>query len=1174
MARKNIGRVLSDGVVVLCVVTLLCAVNISVQAAIEGKAITYTISGSVPGLSGVTMNGLPNNPVTDENGNYSDTVKYAWSGTVTPVKAGYTFEPANRPYPRVTSDQSNQDYVATLKTFVITGTTRMEGVVMEGLPGNPITGSDGTYRAIVDYDWNGTVAPTKVGYIFTPASRPYTAVTRDQMNQDYRGTLITFTISGSAGVEGVVMNGLPGNPTSGVNGIYSATVEYSWSGTVRPTKDGYTFEPAEMTYADLIGAQANQDYVANVMTFTISGTAGMDGVEMQGLPGAAVFTDVSGYYSTSIDYGWSGTVKPVKEGYTFEPATMNYTKLTSERTNQDYSPKVITLTISGSVGMDGVTMDGLPGNPVTSGGGLYSTTVDYGWSGTVAPIKEGYEFTPPSNVYSLISKDQKSQNYTSKEITFAISGSVGTGSAIMKGFPGKAVISKEDGTYSAVVNYGWSGAVTPTKAGYNFDPPEIQYPELFGPEFDQNYIPMLLKQTISGTMRSDKDEPVEDVFVLADSGGGSTTTNANGEYELTVDYGWRGTITPTKVGYTFRPTNKPYPVVTRDQTNQDYSAILRTFTISNAVMVGGTPVEGVQVSANNGGGTAITDSRGRFTVEVPYDWSGEITLSREGFEFPSKSYTNITENYRDDLPESARRPAPRVVEPTPTPSEPTPTEPTPLAPTAIVPEAPEWKMPPGTEAVIAPTPAPVVEEEPKTPLERDIAKIRAQLENLLLKQVAPVEPNLLAPQVPLISNVFVDADIAMALQDIASTAGVTIIPDETVIGVVTCTLENVPLDRALQIVLAGTPYVVKKTPYYYLVCSGDPTSALFPVVSETRRIKLNYITAGAAVGLLSTPFKAYVQAEIGQPGTDTYTVVVTAPPLLMERIVSDLKQIDRHRPQVLLDARVVVLERGDLLNLGVEWGWPTINAGLFTNDLLGKGTAGMLDFGGSIASGIQIGYTPDATFTNSLTLALNLLAQNDEVTILAKPQVLAQDGKVAEINVMTEEYYMMTSPMTAYYYTRSELEKIDSGTRLSITPHIGDNNDITLELAIEVSDSIPRGRGSDLPVVTRRTSNNTVRIRNGGTVALAGLTENRTRLEKRRTPGLSNIPLLGNLFKSTNDIESSREIAVFVTANIIPESSRPLDFAQPQMPAIQPSIRSVGGDFKTSLRESLSRPIR
>jgi type II secretory pathway component GspD/PulD (secretin) len=351
---------------------------------------------------------------------------------------------------------------------------------------------------------------------------------------------------------------------------------------------------------------------------------------------------------------------------------------------------------------------------------------------------------------------------------------------------------------------------------------------------------------------------------------------------------------------------------------------------------------------------------------------------------------------------------------------------------------------------------------------------------------------------------------------------------------------------------------------------------MFPVVSETRRIKLNYITAPAATGLLATPFQAYVQAELGRPGADTYTVVITAPPVLMERIISDLKKIDRVRKQVLLDTRIVVMEHGDLLNLGVEWNWPTISAGLFTNDLLGRGV-GAADFGGKLASGLRIGYTPGADFTDSLNFTLNLLAQNDEATILSKPQVLAQDGKVAEINVMTEEYYMMTSPdlTGSGFYSYQELEKIESGTRLSITPHIGDNNDITLELAVEVSNSIPRGRGSELPVVTRRTATNTVRIKNGGTVALAGLTENRTRLEKRHTPGLSKLPFVGGLFKSTNDEEASREIAVFVTAYIIPEvSQRPLDFTQPQRPAIQPPIRSLGGDFKTSLRESLSRPMR
>lgn len=76
---------------------------------------TYTISGTVratngTGLTGVTLTGLPGNPVTSANGTYSATVSSGWSGTVTPQKVGYTFTPQNRSYTSVNSNQVNQNY--------------------------------------------------------------------------------------------------------------------------------------------------------------------------------------------------------------------------------------------------------------------------------------------------------------------------------------------------------------------------------------------------------------------------------------------------------------------------------------------------------------------------------------------------------------------------------------------------------------------------------------------------------------------------------------------------------------------------------------------------------------------------------------------------------------------------------------------------------------------------------------------------------------------------------------------------------------------------------------------------------------------------------------------------------------------------------------------------------
>jgi hypothetical protein len=117
---------------------------------------------------------------------------------------------------------------------------------------------------------------------------------------------------------------------------------------------------------------------------------------------------------------------------------------------------------------------------------------------------------------------------------------------------------------------------------------------------------------------------------------------------------------------------------------------------------------------------------------------------------------------------------------------------------------------------------------------------------------------------------------------------------------------------------------------------------------------------------------------------------------------------------------------------------------------------------------------------------------------------------------------MMTAPINQnMFYSQSQLETIKSGTTLEMTPLIGDNNDITIELAVEVSDSIPQGRGSDLPVVTRRTAQNSVVIRDGGTVAVAGLTENRTRDKNKRVPFFSELPLVG-LFGCMKRISDTR----------------------------------------------------
>ncbi|MCG2812278.1 MAG: hypothetical protein L6428_12625, partial [Candidatus Aminicenantes bacterium] len=80
--------------------------------------------------------------------------------------------------------------------------------------------------------------------------------------------LNAMTISGTILFEGsplsdVVMSGLPGNPLTNVSGVYSAIVDYNWSGTVMPTLTGYIFSPLNRVYTNITVSQIDQNYTAS-----------------------------------------------------------------------------------------------------------------------------------------------------------------------------------------------------------------------------------------------------------------------------------------------------------------------------------------------------------------------------------------------------------------------------------------------------------------------------------------------------------------------------------------------------------------------------------------------------------------------------------------------------------------------------------------------------------------------------------------------------------------------------------------------------------------------------------------------------------------------------------------------------------------------------------------------
>jgi len=199
--------------------------------------------------------------------------------------------------------------------------------------GTATTDSSGSYSLSVSDGYSGTATPAKTGYIFSPTSRDYANITSGQPDQDYTATMLTYTISGNVGtvasaasirmqaaLSGVVMDGLPGNPTTDASGDYSATVDYGFSGIVTPTKAGYSFSPSSRDYTNVTSDQLDHNYTASIIQHTLTIVAGSNGTTNP-VPGTSqhdygtqvqvTATPDSGYQFSGWSGDASGTTNPI-----------------------------------------------------------------------------------------------------------------------------------------------------------------------------------------------------------------------------------------------------------------------------------------------------------------------------------------------------------------------------------------------------------------------------------------------------------------------------------------------------------------------------------------------------------------------------------------------------------------------------------------------------------------------------------------------------------------------------------------------------------------------------------------------------------------------------------------------------------------------------------------------
>ncbi len=365
-------------------------------------------------------------------------------------------------------------------------------------------------------------------------------------------------------------------------------------------------------------------------------------------------------------------------------------------------------------------------------------------------------------------------------------------------------------------------------------------------------------------------------------------------------------------------------------------------------------------------------------------------------------------------------------------------------------------------------------------------------------------------------------------------------------------LEDVLVEDALAAIMKanGLWYTRQKGTNIYVIMESPDGP---PVATTTEVFHTDYADA-----IMLKPTIEAVLTEVGGVVVDqrTNAIVVSDIPENMSTIESIVRELDNPTGQVLIEAQIVEVADEANLDLGVEWGYNDYNSedgssygGGFNyvhqwehervrNDETGlfetvstlvedKTMEGLLDlsFGkwNSFIDGFQ-----------DISARIRAMERDGVAKVLATPQILTIDNQEALIAITSHIAMAKKTTVSADGVMTIEPIYGDVGVTLQVTPHINNDNFVTMTIEPEVSSASRSAYFPDEAVDTRkRTATTTVMARDGETIVIGGLLRKDVNETHFKVPLLGDIPLLGRLFRKSVESEVDSEVIVFITPRIL-----------------------------------------
>jgi general secretion pathway protein D len=175
-----------------------------------------------------------------------------------------------------------------------------------------------------------------------------------------------------------------------------------------------------------------------------------------------------------------------------------------------------------------------------------------------------------------------------------------------------------------------------------------------------------------------------------------------------------------------------------------------------------------------------------------------------------------------------------------------------------------------------------------------------------------------------------------------------------------------------------------------------------------------------------------------------------------------------------------------------------------------------------------------------LNAKINFLKTNGAAQILSQPSVLCTNNKESEIYVGQVRSILTSSAAgdNKNDNTRNSYSREDIGITLKVKPRLSSNNKVALEVEANIEDIDPGDSvAADLPTTTKRKVNTNAIVNNGQTIILGGLIKNSNGESVKKIPLLGDIPILGELFKTTSNDTRKINVVIYLTPYIVRRSS-------------------------------------